>query len=41
VKVGQNGFLGKRLLNRFGHAKIDHLRDWLSILDGDENVGGL
>ena len=40
MKVGQDGFLRERFLNRFSDTKIDDFWDWLSILDGDENVRG-
>ena len=41
MKVGQNGFLRERFLDRFGDTKIDDFGHRFSILDRDQNVGGL
>jgi hypothetical protein len=36
-----DGVIGELLVQRFGHAEVDHLHDRLAIAHGDEDVARL
>src|SRR5262249_29344064 len=41
AEPGNQGLVGQRVPGRLGHAKVDDLRHWGAVVDGDQNIRGL